>query len=115
GFADAPREPALGAIEAMNALEAPVVAADVPSGVDASTGEVSGAAVSAAATATFAAAKPGLWIEPGKSHAGEVQVIDIGIPPGAPPEPEIGLVRAAVLDQIPRRERNSTKLASGRV
>ena len=115
GFADAPREPALGAIEAMNSVEAPVVAADVPSGVDASTGEIAGAAVTAAATATFAAAKPGLWIEPGKSHTGEVQVIDIGIPPGAPVEPDVGLIRAAVLEQIPRRERNSTKFASGHV
>ncbi len=70
GFDGDPREPALGAIEAMKAAGAPVVAADVPSGVDASTGEVAGAAVRATATATFAAAKPGLWIEPGKTHAG---------------------------------------------
>ena len=60
----------------------PVVAADVPSGVDASTGEVAGAAVRAVATATFHAAKPGLWIAPGKEHAGEVAVVDIGIPRG---------------------------------
>ena len=57
-----------------------------PSGVDASTGEVEGAAVRATATATFAAAKPGLWINPGKEHAGEVRVVDIGIPEGAPAE-----------------------------
>ena len=45
------------------------------------------------ATATFAAAKPGLWINPGKAHAGEVRVVDIGIPPGAPvPEPDVGLI-----------------------
>src|SRR4051812_29400491 len=115
GFADEPREPVLGAIEALNAAAAPVVAADVASGVDASTGEVAGAAVRAVATATFAAAKPGLWVEPGKSHTGEVQVIDIGIPPGAPGEPQIGLIRAAVLEHIPRRARNSTKFASGHV
>ena len=41
-------------------------------------------AVRARATATFHAAKPGLWIDPGKTHAGEVRVIDIGIPPGGP-------------------------------
>ena len=50
---------------------ATVFACDVPSGVDASTGEVAGAAVTAAATATFHAAKPGLWIAPGKAHSGD--------------------------------------------
>ena len=49
-----------------------MIACDVPSGVDASTGEIAGAAVSADATVTFHAAKPGLWISPGKDHAGEV-------------------------------------------
>ena len=64
----------------------PVVSVDVPSGVDASTGVVAGAAVSGRRTVTFHAAKPGLWIHPGKAHAGEVGVIDIGIPRGAPAE-----------------------------
>jgi hydroxyethylthiazole kinase-like uncharacterized protein yjeF len=115
GFSGEPREPALGAIQAINAAAAPVVAADVPSGVDASTGEVAGAAVCADATATFAAAKPGLWIEPGKTHAGEVHVIDIGIPDGVPYTPEVWLIGEAVLDAIPRRVRNSTKFDSGHV
>ena len=49
----------------------PVLAVDVPSGVDASTGEVAGrGGARAAATATFHAAKPGLWIEPGKRPRG---------------------------------------------
>ena len=85
GFEGVPREPVAGAIAAINAARdagAEVVAADVPSGVDASTGEVAGAAVRAGATATFHAAKPGLWIAPGKAHAGEVHVIEIGIPRG---------------------------------
>jgi NAD(P)H-hydrate epimerase len=115
GFEGAPREPALGAIEAINAAGAPVVAADVPSGVDASTGEVAGIAVSATATATFHAAKPGLWIEPGKSHAGDVHVVEIGIPRGAPGEADVWLIGEAVLDQIPRRRRGSTKFDSGHV
>ena len=86
GFAGEPRDPARGAIEAINAAaaDALVIACDVPSGVDGSTGEVAGAAVRAAATATFHAGKPGLWIAPGKAHAGEVTVVDIGIPAGAP-------------------------------
>ncbi|MFL5845768.1 MAG: NAD(P)H-hydrate dehydratase [Solirubrobacteraceae bacterium] len=109
------REPALGAIEAMNAAGVPVVAADVPSGVDASTGEVSGPAVCAVATVTFAAAKPGLWIEPGKTRTGAVHVIDIGIPDGAPYTPEVWLIGAGVLGEIPLRQRNSTKFDSGHV
>ena len=75
-----PRDPAAGAIAAINDAGAratgrrgaSVIACDVPSGVDASTGEIAGVAVQARATATFHAAKPGLWIAPGKTHAGEV-------------------------------------------
>ncbi|MFL5824642.1 MAG: NAD(P)H-hydrate dehydratase [Solirubrobacteraceae bacterium] len=117
GFSGAPREPAAGAIAAINqAGPAPtVIACDVPSGVDASTGEVEGQAVQADVTATFHAAKPGLWIAPGKQHAGDVTVIDIGIPPGGPGEPSIGLISARVAGGIPRRGRESTKFAAGTV
>jgi hypothetical protein len=87
----------------------------VPSGVDASTGETAGAAVAAHATATFHAAKPGLWIEPGRSCAGRVSVLDIGIPPGAPASAEIALISDEVLELIPRRGAHSTKFTSGRV
>lgn len=118
GFSGEPREPAAGAIDAVNAAAdagAVVVACDVPSGVDGSTGEVAGAAVRARATATFAAGKPGLWISPGRDYAGEVSVIDIGIPPGAPVVPTAGLIDEGVLDRIPRRGRDSTKFAAGAV
>jgi hydroxyethylthiazole kinase-like uncharacterized protein yjeF len=117
GFSGEPREPAAGAVEAINrrAEQATVIACDVPSGVDASTGEVAGAGVHAAATATFHAAKPGLWIAPGKECAGEVRVIDIGIPPGGPAEPRIGLISERVARQVPRRGRESTKFAAGSV
>ncbi|HEX8977165.1 MAG TPA: NAD(P)H-hydrate epimerase, partial [Solirubrobacteraceae bacterium] len=118
GFAGRPREPAAGAIDAISAAGgagAVVIACDIPSGVDASTGEVAGAAVSAAATATFHAAKPGLWIAPGKGRAGDVEVVDIGIPAGAPVAPSIGLISSAILDAIPRRGRESTKFAAGSV
>ena len=81
GFSGVPRAPVDPAIEAINEAQAPVVAVDVPSGVDASTGEVAGACVRADATVTFHAAKVGLWIHPGKAHAGRIQIIDIGIPP----------------------------------
>jgi NAD(P)H-hydrate epimerase len=116
GSTGAPRPEAAAAIAALNACGARVVAADVPSGVDASTGEVAGAAVRAAATATFAAAKPGLWINPGKAHAGEVRVVDIGIPPDAPvPPPDVALIDDAVVDVLPARAANWTKFTSGHV
>jgi hydroxyethylthiazole kinase-like uncharacterized protein yjeF len=115
GTTGAPRDPAGSVIEAMNAAEGGVVAADVPSGVDASTGEVEGAAVVAVATATFHRAKPGLWIHPGKARAGTVEVIDIGIPAGGPAAPQIGLIRDEVLAGVPHRGADSTKFTSGNV
>ena len=87
GSSGSPREPADKVIEEMEAARAPVVAADIPSGVDASTGEVAGPAVHCVATAAFHKAKVGLWIRPGKEYAGEVEVVDIGIPRGGPAQP----------------------------
>ena len=117
GFSGEPRDPARTAIEAINdrGEAAVVIACDVPSGVDASTGEVVGAAVRADATATFHAAKPGLWIAPGKAHAGDVVVVDIGIPAGAPGVASVGLIEPAVVDRIPQRGSDSTKFAAGAV
>jgi NAD(P)H-hydrate epimerase len=118
GFAGSPREPAAGAIAAINARRdrADIVACDVPSGVDASTGEVASQAVRAHATVTFHAGKPGLWVAPGKVHAGALTVIDIGIPAqGAPVLPETGLLSEAVLAGIPRRDVDSTKFSAGSV
>jgi NAD(P)H-hydrate epimerase len=117
GFAGAPRGAVAEAIAALNASRLPVVAADVPSGVDAATGVVEGEAVRAVATATFAAAKPGLWINPGKRHAGAVVVVDIGIPEGAPvPEPDVGLIDdEALLATLSSREPGWTKFTSGHV
>ena len=116
GFSGAAREPAASTIEAINRTHAArVVACDVPSGVDASTGEVHGPAVRADATVTFHAPKPGLWISPGKAHAGDVTVVDIGIPNGGPASPSVGLINPRAVDGIPRRGRESTKFAAGSV
>ena len=118
GFSGEPRDPAATAIAAINAAAdagAVVVACDVPSGVDGSTGEIAGEAVRAGATATFHAAKPGLWIAPGKGHAGEVRVIDIGIPPGGPLRADVGLIDDRVTGLIPTRGSESTKFAAGSV
>jgi ADP-dependent NAD(P)H-hydrate dehydratase / NAD(P)H-hydrate epimerase len=71
--------------------------------------------VLAHATATFGAGKPGLWVSPGKTHAGDVAVIDIGIPEGAPVRPAIGLIEPGVIDGIPHRAHDSNKFAAGAV
>ncbi|MEA2314075.1 MAG: ADP-dependent NAD(P)H-hydrate dehydratase / NAD(P)H-hydrate epimerase [Solirubrobacteraceae bacterium] len=115
GFHGAPRGAVAEAIDAINAARGCVVSVDVPSGVDASSGVVGGTAVRASATVTFHAGKPGLWINPGKQHAGELETIDIGIPRGAPAEAAVGLIEASVLGALPRRGASSTKFDSGQV
>jgi hydroxyethylthiazole kinase-like uncharacterized protein yjeF len=113
GFEGSPREPLASAIAAINSQDAPVVACDVPSGVNASTGEVEGEAARAAVTATFHGSKIGLHVEPGKSHAGRVEVVEIGIPRGAPSAATAGLISERVLGLYPRRERTGSKFTSG--
>ena len=113
GFDGVAREPAASAIAAINAVGAPVVACDVPSGVNASTGEIEAEAVSALATATFHGSKLGLHVEPGKSHAGAVEVVDIGVPRGAPAPGAGGLISERVLDLYPHRPRSGSKFESG--
>ncbi|HEX6688772.1 MAG TPA: NAD(P)H-hydrate epimerase, partial [Solirubrobacterales bacterium] len=115
GFAGEPREPALGAIAAIAACGAPVVACDIASGVDASSGEVAGVAVEADFTVSFHVAKLGHLIAPGKWRTGELRVAPIGIPAGAPGEPFAGTIDAAVLELAPRRGPRSTKFSSGQV
>lgn len=115
GFEGAPREPAAAAIEAINRCGAPVVACDIASGVDASTGEVAGEAVEADVTVSFHAAKLGQRVAPGKWHTGELRVAPIGIPDGAPGEAGAGEIDPAVLALAPRRGSRSTKFSSGQV
>src|SRR4051812_31092203 len=66
-------------IEQLDGWPGELVAVDIPSGVDGLTGMVFGPVVRATSTVTFAARKPGLVFEPGRSHAGDVVVADIGI------------------------------------
>ena len=115
GFSGAPRDPAGAAIEAINACEAAVVACDIASGVDASTGEVGGTAVRADLTVTFQAAKTGQLVAPGKWHTGELRIAPIGIPDGAPAAPSAGVIDASVLELPPPRGAESTKFSSGQV
>ena len=115
GFSGDVREPVRPAIVALNAFDGPVVACDVPSGVDASTGAVDDIAVEAGSTATFHRPKPGLFVAPGKHHAGDVHVIEIGIPPGEPVDPDVGLIGEDAFGLVPRRAADSTKFSSGHV
>jgi len=68
------------AIELLNTIDKLVVAVDVPSGIDATTGAVLGVAVKADVTATIAALKTGLFTYPAREKAGRIEVVDIGLP-----------------------------------
>jgi NAD(P)H-hydrate epimerase len=67
-------------IEAVDGAVLPVLAVDLPSGIDGRTGQVRGAAFRAAATVTFMCRKPGHLLLPGRTMAGALEVFDIGIP-----------------------------------
>jgi ADP-dependent NAD(P)H-hydrate dehydratase / NAD(P)H-hydrate epimerase len=118
GFEGAPRAPVDTAIAAVNDSHSQVVAVDMPSGVNASTGEVAGACVRADVTVTFHGAKVGLWVHPGKEHAGRVETVDIGIPVawGGAPEPRAaGLIGDQAPAGLMARGARSTKFSSGAV
>src|SRR5262249_33215368 len=112
GFAGTPRPDAAARIERINASPAHVVAVDVRSGVDASTGEIAGTAVEADLTVTFHAPKIGLAVAPGRFHGGQVVVADIGL--GEAPT-AIRRASPALLTVVPRRAAGDTKYSSGSV
>ena len=91
-----------------------VIACDVPTGVDAASGEVQGEAVTADLTVTFHCAKPGLWIGPGKERCGTVEVLDIGIPGDDGPW-SVGLIEDSACVGLPQRGPEGDKFAAGAV
>jgi ADP-dependent NAD(P)H-hydrate dehydratase / NAD(P)H-hydrate epimerase len=114
GFKGEVREDVADLIEKMNAAAAPVVAVDVPSGVDGSTGEAWGTAVQAELTVCAHAAKLGCVVSPGMEHAGEVAVVDIGIPPEVDAEGAVVWADVGALwGTVPRRAGSAHKYSAG--
>ena len=100
------------AIQAMNASEAPTVAVDLPSGIDADTGATLGTAVQADMTVTFGNPKLGLFLEAGIDHAGRVHCVDIGIPSQYVEDLHLSielLTPAAIRPWLPKRPASSHK------
>lgn len=93
-----------------------VVSVDLPSGVDGATGEIQGIAVEADETVTFAVPKPGLYLYPGRSVSGRVQVVDIGLPQSLidqDPSPSRLLTPALIHAWLPERPADSHKYTFG--
>jgi hydroxyethylthiazole kinase-like uncharacterized protein yjeF len=110
GFRGEPRPEAVRLIEEVNGAGVPVVAVDLPSGVDADTGEIAGAAVRANVTVTMHGRKVGLEVAPGRFNAGDVVVADIGL---AHRETTHRLVTREVLSLVPRKRPSDTKYTAG--
>jgi hydroxyethylthiazole kinase-like uncharacterized protein yjeF len=103
------RADAVAALEAL--AGAPVVAVDVPSGVDVDTGELAGPAVRADLTVTFGTHKVALLADPAAEHAGEVHLVDIGL---ELPEAAVESLQAAdVAASVPRPGPNAHKYSRG--
>jgi NAD(P)H-hydrate epimerase len=112
GFHGEPRPDAAALIDRLNASGRPVVAVDLPSGVDADSGEIASVAVRAEVTVTMHGRKVGLEIAPGRFHAGEVVVADIGLEQR---DTENRLVTRGILDLVPRKGERDNKYSAGAV
>jgi ADP-dependent NAD(P)H-hydrate dehydratase / NAD(P)H-hydrate epimerase len=118
GLTGAPRAEALAVIRAINAAKRPVLALDIPSGVNADTGAVQETAVRADITLTFVGFKSGLFLGAGAAHAGVVLLDDLGVV--APALPEFApLMRrideGEIVATLPKRPRESHKGSNGLV
>ena len=118
GFKPPARPETLAVIRAINAARRPVLALDIPSGVDADSGAVQDEAVRAELTVSFVGFKSGLFLGAGPEHAGVALLDDLGVV--APAQPEFApLMRrideAEIAAALPRRPREAHKGTSGRV
>lgn len=116
GVRGAPRERQAAAIRRVNAAGRPVLALDVPSGVDAGNGAVPGAAVRADVTVCFGGPKLGVLLHPGRGLAGRVVAVEIGFPPMRPGDAGAEAATPAwVQARLPTRRTDTHKNAVGRV
>ncbi|MBI5589939.1 MAG: NAD(P)H-hydrate dehydratase [Deltaproteobacteria bacterium] len=106
------------AIEFLNSLNRPIIAVDIPSGLNADTGMIYGACIRAHTTVTFGFPKIGHILFPGAGVTGRLEIIDIGIPPhivrAVGPKHHI-LTSEAIASSFPRREATSHKGTTGHV
>ena len=106
------------AVRAMNAHRAPVMAPDIPSGINGDNGAVMGTAVMADLTVTFVGLKSGLFVDDGPEHCGQLVFADLDIPAGCREGQPVGMQR---IDEglprqvLPRRERTAHKGNFGHV
>jgi NAD(P)H-hydrate epimerase len=106
------------AVRAMNAHRAPVMALDIPSGINGDNGAVMGTAVMADLTVTFVGLKSGLFVDDGPEHCGQLVFADLDIPAGCREGQPVGMQR---IDEglprqvLPRRERTAHKGNFGHV
>lgn len=106
------------AVEAVNAASVPVVAVDLPSGLDGASGRVLGAAMRADVTVTFIGRKQGLYLGAGPDHVGNIVFGDLGVPPArvAQVAPGLRLFDGNDLSRLlPRRARSAHKGNFGHV
>lgn len=97
-------------VESVNSLDAPVLALDLPSGLDADSGRVHGCAIAADHTITFIALKPGLLTLDGPDHCGNIHLADLGLADAVAAAPHGVLITDGVLNHLlPPRPRNSHK------
>jgi NAD(P)H-hydrate epimerase len=115
GSAGAPRGAVADVVQAVRDSGAPVVAVDMPTGVDADTGAAPGPAIRADLTVTFAADKVGLRVSPGRGLAGRVVVADIGISPRMLEDPAAWLAGDGAIGAIPPKGEADDKYRAGGV
>ena len=113
GFRGVPEDEWADAIAGLNRSPAPVVAVDIPSGVNGATGAVDGDAVRADLTVTFGAPKVGVAILPGAELAGAVRVVDIGFPQDLVRADAFLIEPADVAAILPERDIDTHKRATG--
>lgn len=114
GASGAPRGEVAGWIATINRSGGFIVALDLPSGIDATTGQVPAEAVRAALTITFGAPKLGMMLNPARTYCGRIIAVEIGFPPQSPAGAEL-ITPAWAATRLPRRSPDAHKNSAGRV